>query len=50
MQDKKRKSKSYIPKELKMWIKKLWDKYWAIIIAIIAGVIIGKFILPKFFG
>jgi len=33
----------------KDWLTSLWRKYWEIIIALIAGLIVGKFILPKFF-
>jgi hypothetical protein len=31
------------------WTKNFWDKYWSIIIALIAGFIIGALIFPKFF-
>jgi len=32
----------------KDWLTSLWRKYWSIIIALAAGVVVGKFILPKF--
>jgi uncharacterized membrane protein YraQ (UPF0718 family) len=45
----KHKAESIIPEKIKRWIRVFWDKYWEIIITIIAGIIIGKYILPIFF-
>jgi hypothetical protein len=44
----KYKAKSIIPKKINRWIRVFGDKYWQIIIAIIAGIIIGKYIMPMF--
>ena len=44
----KHKAESIIPKKIKQWIRVFWDKYWEIIITIIAAIIIGKYIMPMF--
>jgi len=44
----KHRSKSSISGKARSWIEEFWNKYWTII-ALIAGLIVGKFILPKFF-
>ena len=33
----------------KKQLESFWDKYWEVIIAAIAGLIVGAFIVPKFF-
>jgi hypothetical protein len=45
----KHRSKFSISGKARNWIEEFWDKYWSIIVALIAGIIVGKFILPKFF-
>jgi hypothetical protein len=45
----KHRSKFGIFQKARNWIEEFWDKYWSIIVALIAGIIVGKFILPKFF-
>ena len=36
-----------LKKRLSHWAKDFWAKYWEIILAIVAGLIIGKLILPR---
>jgi uncharacterized membrane protein YraQ (UPF0718 family) len=45
----KHRSKSSTSEKARNWTKNFWDKYWSIIIALIAGFIIGALIFPKFF-
>jgi len=45
----KHRSKSSTYGKVRSWIEEFWDKYWSIIIALIAGLFVGKFILPRFF-
>lgn len=45
----KHKAESIIPRKIKRWIRDFWDKYWGIIMAILAGIIFGKYIFPKLF-
>jgi hypothetical protein len=45
----KHRSKFSISGKARNWIEEFWHKHWPIIVALIAGLIAGKFILPILF-